>query len=76
MPGQVAEQSTLALTNSTLPYLLKMADKGVLKMLKSDKGFAKGLNTYAGFITCEAVAKAVGMMNKYGDFAKALKKLK
>ena len=68
MPGQVALQSTQALTNATLPYLLKMANNGVLETLRQDKNFAKGLNTYNGNITYRAVAEALGMVNKYKDF--------
>jgi len=68
MPGQVALQSTQALTNATLPYLLKMANKGVLEALKEDKNFTKGLNTYNGNLTCKAVAEALGMVDKYKEF--------
>ena len=68
MPGQVALQSTQALTNSTLPYLLKLADKGI-EALREDEGFAKGLNTYDGRITNELVARDLGMMDKYQSFS-------
>lgn len=58
MPGQVAYQSTQALTNATLPYLRKLANEtSHLASLKDDPGFARGLNTYKGKITFEAVAK-------------------
>ena len=68
MPGQVALQSTQALTNATLPYLLEMANKGVLEALRKDKNFARGLNTYNGNITCKAVAESLGMLDKYREF--------
>jgi alanine dehydrogenase len=58
MPGAVPRTSTLALSNATLPYILKLADKG-LEALKEDEGFMKGLNTYQGVFTCEAVAEAL-----------------
>lgn len=69
MPGQVSRQSTIALTTATLPYLKKIAGQGVEKMLKDslagDGRFARGLNTYKGFITYENVAKDLGMMEQY-----------
>lgn len=58
MPGAVPRTSTLALSNATLPYILKLADKG-LEALKEDEGFMKGLNTYQGVFTCEAVAETL-----------------
>lgn len=58
MPGAVPRTSTIALSNATLPYILKLADKG-LDALKEDAGFMKGLNTYAGHYTCKAVAIAL-----------------
>ena len=68
MPGQVALQSTQALTNATLPYLIKIANNGVIEALKQEENFAKGLNTYNGKITCKAVADALEMMDKYEIF--------
>lgn len=64
MPGQVALQSTQALTNATLPYLLKLASLGI-SALKEDKNFAKGLNTYQGKITYQKVAEDLGMLDSY-----------
>ncbi len=58
MPAAVPYTSTLALTNATFPYLLKLARAGAEKALREDKGFAEGLNTYAGHLTYEAVAIA------------------
>ncbi len=57
MPGAVPRTSTLALSNATLPYIIKLADKGI-KALKEDPGFMDGLNTYDGHFTCKAVAEA------------------
>lgn len=74
MPGQVARQSTQALTHATLPYLKKMAKEGVLKYvcdsLSTDGRFARGLNTYKGKITYEAVAKDLQLMEEYEDLKK------
>ncbi|MFH1012445.1 MAG: alanine dehydrogenase, partial [Candidatus Peregrinibacteria bacterium] len=61
MPGQVSRQSTQALTSATLPYIQKIGKMGVMGALKADPGFMKGLNTYQGKITYEAVAKDLKM---------------
>lgn len=58
MPGAVARTSTLALTNATLPYVVKLADEGVRRALQSDQGFLPGLNVAQGKLTCEGVAIA------------------
>lgn len=58
MPGAVARTSTFALTNSTFPYALDLANKGYKKALLDDKALAKGLNVYEGDITYKAVADA------------------
>ncbi|HKG97116.1 MAG TPA: alanine dehydrogenase [Pyrinomonadaceae bacterium] len=56
MPGAVPRTSTFALTNATLPYALKLANKGFLQAIKNDPGLKEGVNTYAGHCTYEAVA--------------------
>jgi alanine dehydrogenase len=61
MPGAVAQTSTFALNNATLPYTLKLADRGWQDALSSDPGFLEGLNVHAGKVTYQAVAEAVGM---------------
>jgi alanine dehydrogenase len=58
MPGAVPRTSTFALTNATLPYALKLANKGFIEAIKSDHGLKEGVNTYAGRLTYEAVATA------------------
>jgi alanine dehydrogenase len=58
MPGAVPRTSTLALSNATLPYVLKLADKGAEEAMVSDAGLAKGLNIYDGQVTYQAVAEA------------------
>ncbi|MBI5414929.1 alanine dehydrogenase [Candidatus Peregrinibacteria bacterium] len=65
MPGQVAHQSTQALTSATLPYIEKLANQGGEKALLADAHFLKGLNTYRGHITYESVAKDLQMIEKY-----------
>ncbi len=61
MPGAVPRTSTFALTNATLPYVRALADLGWQAALKRDAGLAAGLNIYAGHITHEVVAKALGL---------------
>lgn len=58
IPGAVPYTSTLALTNATLPYALRLADMGWKKACEKDPGLAKGVNMVEGKITFEAVAKA------------------
>jgi alanine dehydrogenase len=58
MPGAVPRTSTFALTNATLPYALKLANKGFIQAINSDSGLMEGVNTYAGKLTYEAVAGA------------------
>ena len=61
MPGAVPLTSTIALTNSTLPYALKIADKGWKAACKEDTGIAKGLNYVQGRLVYDHVAEAFGM---------------
>jgi len=60
MPGGVPRTSTIALNNATLPYLVKLANKGYQKALSEDKNFLAGLNVCKGQITYKAVADAFG----------------
>ncbi len=59
MPGACARTATMALTNATLPYTLKLAAKGE-DALREDKGLAEGLNVYKGRVTNQGVAEALG----------------
>jgi alanine dehydrogenase len=61
MPGAVPITSTWALTNATMPYVLKLADEGVHRALGSDPGFMKGLSVAAGRLTSEPVAHDQGL---------------
>lgn len=60
MPGAVARTSTLALTNATLPYVLKLADKGVHAALLNDPHLLNGLNVHKGMVCNQPVAEALG----------------
>jgi alanine dehydrogenase len=59
MPGAVARTSTFALNHATLPFTLKLADKGWRTALSDDKNFRNGLNVAEGKITFAAVAEAL-----------------
>lgn len=68
MPGAYPRTSTLALTAATFPYVRRLAAAGVAA-LQADSGFAKGINTHAGLITCHAAAEALGLISRYRSFA-------
>lgn len=57
MPGAVPRTSSLALSNATLRYVMRVADLGLNEALRSDPGLAKGLNIYHGRVTHPAVAE-------------------
>lgn len=61
MPGIVPHTSTRALTNATLPYIVRLASEGVEQAIRSDAGLAKGVNVRHGNITCQAVAESHGL---------------
>ena len=58
MPGAVPHTSTLALTNSTFPYVMRLANLGAREALKQDAGLAEGLNTWMGTLTYRGVAES------------------
>lgn len=60
MPGAVARTSTLALTNVTIPYGIKIANKGYKQASIEDEAIAKGINVMEGLVTYKAVAEAHG----------------
>ncbi|KUI25864.1 alanine dehydrogenase [Mycobacterium sp. GA-2829] len=61
MPGAVPRTSTFALTNATMPYVLKLADKGWRAACQADAALAKGLSTHAGALLSEQVATDLGL---------------
>ena len=61
MPGAVPHTSTYALTNATLPYARSLANNGWKAACKADASLALGLNTHAGELVSEPVAKAHGL---------------
>ena len=61
MPGAVPYTSTLALTNSTLAYAIKIANQGWKKSCCTDSALKKGLNIVEGKVVCIGVAEAFGL---------------
>jgi alanine dehydrogenase len=61
MPGAVPYTSTLALTNATLPYALKLANNGWKKACKDNEDLLKGLNVVQGKVVYKAVADAFNL---------------
>jgi alanine dehydrogenase len=70
IPGAVARTSTLALTSATLPYLIRIADKGIEGAAAEDEALAKGLSTLGGDLVSEPVAEAHDL--SYTDAGKIL----
>jgi alanine dehydrogenase len=60
MPGGVARTSTFALNNVTLPFGLRIADKGYKQALMEDHHLRAGLNVCKGKVTYKAVADDLG----------------
>jgi alanine dehydrogenase len=61
MPGAVPRSSTLALGNSTLPFIISLADKGWIKACLDDPHLLNGLNVHDGKLTYAAVGEALGL---------------
>jgi len=61
MPGAVPRTSTYALSNATLPYLMKLTGEGISQAIKNDPALAKGVNVYNGRVTYQAVADALDL---------------
>jgi len=61
MPGGVPKTSAIALNNATLPYVLKLANKGVSAALAEDAHLRNGVNVQNGYVTYEAVARDLDM---------------
>jgi alanine dehydrogenase len=60
MPGAVPRTSTEALTAATLPYVLRLAERG-LEALREDPALAAGAATINGRLVARAVAEAQGL---------------
>jgi alanine dehydrogenase len=64
MPGAVPRTSTLALTNATHAYGLKLAGQGVEALMRGDPLFRRGVNIYHGACTYDKVAEQFGLACK------------
>ncbi len=64
MPGAVGRTSTIALCNATLPYAVRIANKGYEQAAKEDPGFAEGFNLVGGRVTHPAVAQSLGVKHE------------
>jgi alanine dehydrogenase len=67
MPGAYPRTSTLALTNSTLPYIKTIATTGIEKVIREDPAIKSALNTYRGEIVHKIVADSTGISFKNID---------
>jgi len=56
IPGAVPRTATVSLTDSTIPYAVKIANLGVKEAVKRDKALALGVNMINGNLTYKAVA--------------------
>ena len=70
MPAIVPHTSTYALTNATMPYVLRLAHQGWQAACRADPALAKGLSTHDGILLSERVATDLGM--PYTDPASVL----
>jgi alanine dehydrogenase len=61
MPGGVPRTSTLALTNATLPYGLRLARDGWKEACRKDPALKLGLNVVEGKVVYPGVAEAFGL---------------
>ena len=68
MPGAVPRTSAFALNNATLPFTLALANQGYRQSMQNDPHLLNGLNIHKGKITCEAVARDLGL-----DYVPAIK---
>jgi alanine dehydrogenase len=61
MPGAVSHTSTFALTNSTLPYIRRIAGRGLAAAAAADEALRLGVNTFAGTLRNASVARALDL---------------
>jgi alanine dehydrogenase len=61
MPGAVPRTSTFALTNTTLPYVEKIAALGAEEAVRRDGALAEGANVWRGELVCQGVGESLGL---------------
>lgn len=74
MPGAYAKTSTYALTNATLPYVMKIANNGLYESLLNDESLQKGVNVMDGKCTLESLATSLDL--EYTDISYLIQDLK
>ena len=67
MPGMYPRTSTMALSNATLPYALKLANLGYKEALEKDEALRKGLSVFQGKVTDKVVAEVLEL--EYAPYA-------
>jgi len=72
MPAAYPRTSTRGLTNATLPYILDIANNGLIKAIEDDSALAKGINVMDGFITNKAVVEALNLPVYYRDLSELI----
>ena len=61
MPGAVPQTSTRALTNTTLPYIRRMAEQGIASAVREDPALSLGTNVWNGSLVHEGVAASLDL---------------
>ncbi len=61
MPGAVPRTSTFALTNTTLPFVERIAEHGVERAVREDPALAQGVNLWRGELACEGAALSLDL---------------
>lgn len=61
IPACVARTATYGLTNALLPYVMEIAELGIAGALKANPGLARGVCTYKGACTKDAIARRFGV---------------
>jgi alanine dehydrogenase len=64
MPGAVPQTSTFALTNTTLPFVERIAGSGLEAAVRADPALALGVNVWRGEVVCEGVAESLGIPHR------------
>jgi alanine dehydrogenase len=64
MPGAVPRTSTFALTNTTLPFVEKLAELGTGAALRADPALFRGVNVFRGEVVCAGVAESLGLPHR------------
>ena len=68
MPGAVGRTSTHALCNATLPYVIQVAEHGVVAAAQASQPLASAVNIFHGRLVNAAVAAAFDMTSETAPF--------